>query len=181
MANNIKYPEAGYKIVKVGPTRDWSFKGDNGEDIAMRSYSLQLEGVAEWIDVAQKPDTAAPVEGETVEGHIEDTGKYGFKFVKKRKGGWGGKSNAGAHFNSAVQMASDIVIGYYQVKGEKPKNIDEVLTRIEQLAPKVKVMVDKFAGTEKKEEAPAAEAKPAESSATDPIVIEDVDEKELSW
>lgn len=187
MANEVKYPEAKYKIVNVGPSRSWSFKGDGGEDIQMVSYSLQLEGVAEWVDLGQKPETPAPEVNAELEGHIEDTGKFGYKFVKKRgAGGWGGKKDySGAHYNSAVTLATQIVVGYYQVKGEKPEKITDMLDRIEQLTPLMKTMVDKFAGTEKKDES-TTEDKPVDNTTPAPapangVVIDDVDEKELKW
>lgn len=178
---DIKYPEGKYKIVTVGPSDTFGFKGSDGGDIQLTSYSLQLEGVAEWVKLTQKPESTAPQQGDELEGHIEDSGKYGYKFVKKRSGGGfgGGKGfGPGAQYANAVQTAATVVTSYYQTTGTKPKEVTEMLQRIEQVAPMIKSMVDKFAGQQTPAE-DKADDKPAD--AKDGVVIEDVDEKELSW
>lgn len=181
---DIKYPEGKYKIITAGPSETFSFKGNDG-DVELTSYSLQFEGVSEWIKLTQKPETVAPVVGEELEGHIEDTGKYGLKFVKKRgSGGWGGgkKDYTGAKFNAAASTATQLVIGYYQLNDTKPKNINELLEKVSELTPKMKAMVDKLAGAEGKSD---SEEITKESlgvgNPDDKVVIDDVDEKELSW
>ena len=181
---DIKYPEAKYKVTTIGPSEEFSFDGNDGNKVTLKKYSLQLEGVAEWVTLSQKPDAPAPAVGEEIEGHIEDTGKYGYKFTKKRSGGgWsgGGKSSPGAAWANAAETASVLVIGYYQVTGTKPENPQEMLDRVKQLAPSVKAMVDEFAGTDKKDD----DQKPvnaADYPAGDGSVqVPGVSEKELKW
>ena len=125
---DIKYPEGQYKIAQVGPSRPFSFAGNDGGQVTLVEYQVQLEGIADWVKLNTPDGAPAPAVGEQLEGHVEDTGKYGFKFVKKKKGGFGGGKNyAGAHYNSAVSVAAQIVVGYYQVLGTKPKDINEMI------------------------------------------------------
>lgn len=190
---DIKYPEGNYVIASVGPSRPFSFNGQDGNQVTLIEYKVQFNNIPDWVNINVNEGKPAPQVGESMEGHIEDTGKYGYKFVKKRTGGGfgGGKNYAGAHYNSAVSVASDIVIGYYQLIGKKPEDIGEVLDKIEQLSPRVKEMVDKLAGADKKEEAPAAQPAPAPSPEQQSLnnqapaqqqgVITNVDEQELKW
>ena len=183
MADNKTVHElADYKIAQVGPTRDWDFTTDGGK-IAMKTYSIQLEGIVDWVDFNQKADTDAPVIGSTIRGHVEDAGKYGFKFVKERKqGGWsgGGKSNPGAAWANAVETATSVVSSYYSLTGKKPKTVEEFLGRVKSVAPSVKSMVDEFAGTSKKEETTKSESETGESPTKDNgVKIDNVDDSEL--
>lgn len=178
----IKYPETSYTITNIGPSREYSFNGNDGNKVTMKAYSVQFEGVAEWVDISQKPDADEPVVGQVIEGHIEDNGQYGMKFVKKRSGGsWsGGKGSAGAAWANAVQTTAVLVAEYYKLTGTKPAKFDEMLERVEKAAPAVKSMIDKFAGTatteEKKDDAAAA---PAKTEAKSKAVHVPIDEKEL--
>ena len=186
MANPIVHPEAEYKIAQVGPTRDWDFTGNDGAKIAMRTYSIQFEGVADWVDLNTKSDGDAPKVGETLEGHIEDGGKYGYKFVKKKKGGsWGGsKGNmAGAAWSAALGTASTLVQGYFVTTGSKPKSFDEYFARVEAVAKKVKETVDALAKATPAEsaETPKTESESGESPApaNQPIQLDTISEDEL--
>lgn len=180
MANEIVHQEGKYKIVKVGKGEEFSFKGNDG-DVTLVNWDIQLEGVANWVKLVLKPDAPAPKEGDELEGHIEDTGKYGYKFVKKRGGGGfgGGKFGPGAAWANAVQTAATVVAAYYQISGTKPADSGEFLSRIESLAPKIKSMIDKFAGSDEKKEAKPDDK--VDLNSKEGVVIEDVDEKELNW
>ncbi len=180
--NEIKHPEGDYTIQQVGPSREWDFSGQGGK-VVMKTYSVQLEGIADWVDLNQKADTDAPTVGEIVKGHVEDAGKYGLKFVKAKKAGsWsgGGKSSPGAIWSAAYSTAVDIVNGFYQASGSKPKDFEEFLSKIDAVAPIVRQKVDALAGTstEKKEESVDTEA--GESPVKDNgVVTTDVSDKEL--
>lgn len=185
MANEVKYPEAKYVVANVGPSREFSFTGNDGNQLTMKSYSVQFEGILEWVDVTKKLDEDL-VKGDVLEGHIEDTGKFGMKFKAKRSGGgFGGgskKNFAGAAYANAVQTATHVVIGYYQITGTKPKSIDEMLERIHAVTPKIKSTVDTFAGGSEKTEDPKTEAPtPVETPVQDASAPLPVDEKSLGW
>lgn len=178
---DVKYPEGKYKVTNVGPVESFSFKGNDGGDVTLTKYSLQLEGVAEWVTLSQKPEADAPVVGTELEGHIEDTGKFGMKFTKKRSGGsWGGggKSSPGAAWANAVETSAGIVASYYTLAGKKPESPTELLARIKELAPEIKKMVDEFAGTATSDDQkPVAAADyPADNAVPVPM-----GEKDLKW
>lgn len=68
-----------------------------------QNYALQLEGEEGWIQLSQKPDTKAPVEGSELFGHIEVQTRGDKTFRKFKKGqrqdggnfkGGGGSSKA---------------------------------------------------------------------------------------
>lgn len=185
MSNPIVHPEAKYKVNQVGPTSDWSFKGDNGE-VAMKKFSVQFEGIVDWIDVNQKADAAPIAVGMELEGHVEDTGKYGLKFQKKRGagGGWsgGGKSSPGAQWSAAFDTAATVVGAYFTVSGKKPKNIADFIAKIDEVAPKIKELVDGHAGTAAKEsttEDNKTTSESGESPAQAGVVVDDVADDEL--
>jgi hypothetical protein len=123
-----------------------------------------------------------------VEGHIEDGGKFGLKFVKKRKqGGWsggGGKSSPGAQWSAAFQTAATLLQAYATAGTLKIKNIGELVEKTEQLAGVIKAKVDAAAGTVQAE-APKQETNeglPVVDTENNPVVIDDVKEDELgSW
>lgn len=188
MANPIVHPEKEYKIAQVGPTRDWDFTGNDGQKIAMRTYSIQVEGVADWVDLNTKSDGDAPTVGETLEGHIEDGGKYGYKFVKKKKGGnWSGGSkgySAGAAWSAAFETSATITAAYYAASGSKPKDFDEFFGRVEAVAKKVKDTVDalaKASAPAESTEAPKTESESGESPAPadEPIQLDTISEDAL--
>lgn len=186
MANPIVHPEQKYKIAQIGPTRDWDFKTDNGT-IAMRTFSIQLEGIADWVDYNVKSDSPAPKVGDEIEGHVEDAGKFGYKFTKKRNSNWsgGGKSSIGAQWSAAYDTAANIIGQYYAVSGKKPKSIDEFLKKVDAVAPKVKEMVDNRAGTAKTEEkktdeTPKTTSESGESPAPQNVEDDTINEDELN-
>ena len=189
---DIVHPEAKYKIAQVGPSRPFDFadKKDPSKKIEMIGYDVQFEGIADWVKVNQMAATAAPKIGDELEGHIEDTGRFGLKFAKKRAGGsWGGGGGAatpGAQWSAAFETAARVVAGY---GGPKVKTIAEYLDRVEAVAKQVKARVDALA----EEEAPKAESIPTASESgespsapavTDPgngVEIEEVKESDLNW
>lgn len=188
MANQIVHPEAKYKIGQIGPVNDWSFKDKStGGDIAMKGYSIQLEGVADWVTLNQAATTDAPAVGTELEGHVEDTGKFGLRFVKKSKGGggnWGGgKSSPGAQWSAAFDTATNIVAAYLQVSGKKVKTVLEFVDKVEEVAKVIKPRVDALAGSAVKEETtdetPKTTSESGESPATDTTAVPDVDDSEL--
>lgn len=189
----ILHPEGTYKIEQLGPIADWSFKGDDGNPIPMKGYSVKFEGIADWGTINQSPTTDAPVVGESVEGHIEDGGKFGLKFVKKRKGGFGGKfgggkSSPGAQWSAAMATAATVVAAYVSSCADaksKPKTMADFLERVNQVAPVIKTMVDGHAGTVAEEVKPVQakeEGLPVIDTENNPVVVADVKEDELgSW
>ena len=188
--------KADYIVKTVGPSRDWEFSGDRGT-VQMATDSLQLEGHEQyWIDLNRRRDSAAPSVGSMIAGHIEqdEAGKYPPKFVKEKTGGsWGGgggggRTSPGAIWSSAVETASIIVAGYYSASGTKPKNMVEYLGKIELVAPKVNVLIDKLVAsnpskvvdtTDKTEsesgESPAPDTKSKEAD----VIIEDISDEDL--
>lgn len=162
----IVHQEGDYKIETVGPKSEFSFKGNDGNDVFLSSYSVQFENITDWVSINLKQGSDAPKAGDVMKGHIEDNGKYGMKFVKARTGGgWsgGGKSNPGAAWNAAYGTATAIVTGYFQIATKKPKTMEEFIGIIDALAPQVKAKVDALAGKAE------PEAKPAESKQDDGI------------
>lgn len=69
-----------YKIAKVQNRDDWTSKYG-----PMKSYALQLQGVDGWVELSQKPDTPAPVEGEDIFGHTEVQTHGDKTYLKFRK------------------------------------------------------------------------------------------------
>lgn len=194
MANNKEIlPKGDYKVKTVGPSREWDFTGNDGK-VEMTTDSVQFEGHEQfWVDVNRARTSDAPKEGDTLTGTIEqdEAGKYPPKFKKERKGGGfgGGRgASAGAIWSSAVDIAVNVVDSYVRISGKKPKDIDEYLARVEQVAPKINEMVDRLAGkaksdsdskpaTESGESAAKPAAKPAEKKAD--VVVEDINDEEL--
>lgn len=193
---DIVHPEAKYKIAQVGPSRPFDFadKKDPSKKIEMIGYDVQFEGIADWVKVNQMAATAAPQIGDELEGHIEDTGKFGLKFAKKRAGGsWGGgygggAATPGAQWSAAFETAAHILIGY---GGAKSKTIKEYMVKVEDVAKMVKDRVDTLA----KEEAPKADtiatksesesgespSAPAPTAPANGVEIEEVTENDVNW
>ena len=79
-----------YTVTSVNGSRDWDSKYG-----PMKSYKVNLKGpdgnVTNDVEVSQKSTTAAPTQGQVLEGAIE-AGNYGPKFKKAQKpmGGGGG-------------------------------------------------------------------------------------------
>ena len=181
----IVHPEGKYKIAQVGPTRDWDFNSDSGK-IAMKTYSIQLEGIADWVDFNQKADVDAPTVGQEIEGHVEDAGQYGLKFQKKRGSGgfFGGKgSSAGAQWSAAFTTAATLLQAYAAAGGLKVKNIGDLVEKTEQLAVSIKAKVDAHAGAPKKEEESTqkteSESGESPAPADNGVVIDDVSDEDL--
>lgn len=186
MANQIVHPEAEYKIAQVGPTRSWDFTGNDGNKVSMTTYSIQLEGVADWVDLNTAAGSDAPKIGDTLDGHIEDAGKFGLKFTKKRKSGnWGSKGgySAGAAWSAAFQASATITTAYYAASATKPKSFDEFFGKVEAVANKVKTSVDTLAKTATATEGEVAktESETGESPANpdEPIQLDTISEDAL--
>lgn len=181
---NIVHPEGTYKINQVGPSRPWNFNAD-GKTIEMVGYSVQFEGIADWVDVNVKADADAPKPGEELQGHIEES-KFGYKFTKKRggRGGFGGGRgdySKGAQWANAYQTAATVLSGYYTASGKKPATITEYLGKLDEIAPAIRASIDAHtnAGEEKKEDLTQA---PAAEEANKPVVLEEVSDKQLgNW
>lgn len=189
---DIIHAEGTYKIAGLGPVDSYSFDGKDGGKVEMKKYSIQLEGIADWINYSLVASSDAPKVGDSLEGHVEDGGKYGFKFVKKRKGGsWGGGSGGGpgAAWNGAYTTAATVVAGYYAAAGKAPASIDEYMQRLDQIAVKVKAAIDKAAGTAeapKPKAAPQQETLPTVDTEGQPVAttpgVENVKSEDLgSW
>ncbi len=129
MANQIVHPEGKYTIGQVGPSRNWDFAGKEGTMVSMTTYSLQFDGVVDWADYNVKAGSPAPTVGEVLEGHIEDAGKYGMKFTKKKgEGGWkgGGRDySVGAQWANAYETSALVLGSYFAASGTKPASIKD--------------------------------------------------------
>lgn len=69
-----------YTILSVQKRNEWT--GGFG---TFQDYALQLEGVDGWVQLTQKPETAAPEQGQVLHGHTEVQtrgGKSSLKFKK---------------------------------------------------------------------------------------------------
>lgn len=190
---DVLHAERKYKIEQVGPHRDWSFNDKKtGDQVDMRTFSIQVDGVPDWVDLNVKPEGSPKEQTEKllnseVEGKVVDAGKYGLKFEKARKGGGGGRGyGPGAEWANAVETATSVVSAYAQATGAKFKSMDEFLARIKQVAPVIKKMVDDFAGKAAAADKPAedktnteAGESPATKDGEKDIVIEDIDDDEL--
>ena len=142
---DIIHPEGTYKIAQVGPSRPWEFNS-NGETVQMVGYSVQFEGIADWVDVNVKADGAAPKPGDALEGHIEQS-KFGYKFTKKRGGGGrfgggGGGYSKGAQWANAYQTAAIVLQGYFVASGSKPKGIEDFLDKLDDVADSIRKSID---------------------------------------
>jgi hypothetical protein len=191
MADNaVIHPEGNYKVQSVGPVESYDFN-QNGKTVAMRKFSLQFEGIPDWINLNQVATTAEPKVGDSLEGHIEDTGKYGYKFVKKRSGGFGGgggQASPGAIYSAAFATAAEIVAAWLPLAPQKPKELKEVFKMVEAVAVKVKESVDKLAGSEPQKPAAPAPAAPSGSTENptdpqnEPIQLNDIKDDDLgNW
>lgn len=190
---DIKHPEGEYTVEQVGPSRPYSFddKNNPGQKVDMVGYSIKFKDIPDWVDLSVLASAEAPTEGIVLEGHIEDAGQYGLKFKKKRKGGFfgggGGKgSSIGAQWSAAYDVASRVVAGYFAASGTKPKSIKDYVSKVDEVAPTIKGLVDarvksdKPAETKDDTNSEAGESKPEPSAgAKKDVVIEDVDENEL--
>lgn len=183
MANQIVHPEGNYTVEQVGPSRNWDFTGKEGGVVSMTTYSIQFKGIVDWVDYNTKAGGQAPTVGEVIEGHIEDAGKYGFKFTKKKTGGnWrgGGRDySVGAQWANAYETAAAVLGSYFIASGTKPKSIKEYLTRLDELAPQVRALIDARINDAKTDEAPKTDTESSEAPAQQEVVIDNVDSSEL--
>lgn len=169
----IEHQEGKYTVAQVGPTKPWDFTS-NGNTIQMMTYSIQISGIADWIDYAVKADADAPKPGDEIEGHIERDPKFGLRFKKKKNSNWsggGGKYSAGAAWANAVQTAATVMGEYMKINPEAAKGVtslDVYLARLEQVAPQVKAMVDRLAGNDKPSDDSKSESESGVSQGTAP-------------
>lgn len=160
-------PKGDYKIKTVGPSREWSFDGNDGQKVAMATDSLQLEGHEQhWVDLNRPAKNDPPKVGDTITGTVEQdvNAKYAPKFTKEKGaggGGWrGGSAQAspGAIQAQNVATATAIVNGYYaSEKVEHPASLKAYFETIAKLAPRVGTLVDQL----------VSKAKPAETKPDD--------------
>lgn len=164
-------PAGEHEIANVGPTREWDFKGDSGA-VEMATDSVQFKGYEDyWVDLNRARKADKPKVGDKVSGSAsQDNEKFPPKFTKEKKngGGWrggggGGSATPGQIWGSNVQIAANILAGYYAAKKTEPKDITEYVGKIEKLAPKVNTMVDRLVAAN-----PAkTEAKPVDTAASE--------------
>lgn len=82
-----------YTVKSINRQKSW--KSKRGDD--MISYYLILandKGDEKEVELAQKPSTTAPTEGQKLEGTVEK-GNYGLRFKKDYAGGGGGGFRGG--------------------------------------------------------------------------------------
>lgn len=82
-----------YRILTVEARQ--AYQTDYGE---MQPYAITLEGVEGYVQLTQKPETPAPMVGQTIHGHTYSQGKY-LKFKKvnpefAQQGGGGSKPSS---------------------------------------------------------------------------------------
>jgi len=88
--------DKSYKILEAQHRKNWT--GSFGE---MADYAIKLEGIEDWIQLTQKPDTPAPVVGSEIFGHTEVQTRNGTSYMKFKKvnpsytGGGGGQKALG--------------------------------------------------------------------------------------
>lgn len=93
----------------------------------MVKYTVQFEGMEDAVELSQKPDTAAPKAGDTLEGIIEAT-QYGKKFKKAQGTSNGfsrGQGKSPEEMTSiqrqvALKAAVEAVRDWYSTKDEVP-------------------------------------------------------------
>lgn len=80
---------------------------------SMKSYKLKLEGFEQVVELAQKAETPAPVQGQSLFGTIDMSGQYGPKFKKERpqmQGGGGSSFGGGGGSKPSYQPKDEKAI-----------------------------------------------------------------------
>jgi hypothetical protein len=88
-----------YKVLQIGSTRAYSFKGSDGDDVQMVDHTIEVmdeqKNQFEAI-VARPPTTDGPSAGEVLEGYAPKTDKRGNVRLKKaEQGGFSGGGGGG--------------------------------------------------------------------------------------
>ena len=120
-----------YKILSVEPRKAYDTQYGT-----MQPYALQLEGVDGFVQLSQKPETDAPVVGQTIHGHTyEQNGPHGaflkFKRVNPNyadKGG-GSKPSSSAYQGRMLELLEAIAVA---VGAEVAVKQDTVLDDIDE-------------------------------------------------
>lgn len=149
-----------YTVTNAMKTREYA-----GKYGTMHSYAMQLEGVDATVELSQKPETAPPKSGDTLDGTIEDT-QYGKRFKKAQpansfSGGTTSRQNdpdtrASIERQSALKAAVETVRDYYTWAGitiPKDKEAERLSVYVNEIANVTKTFTQVLAGT------PVVEAK----------------------
>ena len=120
-----------YKILSVEPRKAYDTQYGT-----MQPYALQLEGVDGFVQLSQKPETDAPVVGQTIHGHTyEQNGPHGafLKFKKVNPNyadqGGGSKPQPSADQGSILELLEAIAVA---VGAEVTPKKDTVLEDIDE-------------------------------------------------
>src|SRR5688500_4252543 len=121
-----------YKIKSLGPVKDVQSKYG-----ALKVYSVQFEGSDDWVEVNQKPESAAPAVGQELEGNIEDT-PYGKRFKKAQGAGgsFGGSrvqdpaTRSSIERQSALKASVDAVRDYYAIVPDPELTLEKYVTKV---------------------------------------------------
>lgn len=97
-----------YKILEVQERNRWSGKFGDFQD-----YAVKLEGVDNWVQLSQKPETPAPEVNGTLYGHLETQTRGDKTFMKFKKaqrpdGNSGGSAAAGGDMKYVIQMLEEL-------------------------------------------------------------------------
>jgi hypothetical protein len=172
-----------YKITSVGPDKEITTQ--NGK---FKVYSIQLEGVG-WVELMQKPETAAPNAGQELEGTVEDT-QYGKRFKKAQGAGgsFGGNraqdpaTRSSIERQSALKASVDAVRDYYAIVPDPELTLEKYVTKVVNVT---NIFTKAIAGADAKQ--PEAQAQhsevlggqevdqlPGEKPETDQINLDDI-------
>ena len=91
-----------YKITEAQFRKNWS--GAHGE---MADYAVKLEGVDEWVQLTQKPETPAPTVGAELFGHTwvqTSNGKSYLRFKKENPQFQGGSRSPSSGLGEVLDM-----------------------------------------------------------------------------
>lgn len=118
-----------YKILSVEPRTAYDTQYGT-----MQPYALKLEGVEGHVQLSQKPETAAPVVGQTIHGHTyEQNGPHGafLKFKKVNPNyadqGSGSKPQSTADMDRVMVYLEAIAEAVGAEVGDKKDTVPDVL------------------------------------------------------
>jgi hypothetical protein len=90
-----------YKILQVEPREEWTSKKWG---TTFKPYALRLEDVDGWVELSQKPETAAPEVGGTLYGHTESQTQGDKTYLKFKKVNQEYAANSGSSATSASSL-----------------------------------------------------------------------------
>lgn len=137
-----------FTINRVSSKEPKRWKNDYG---TMITYLVMLEGRDNPVQLNKKESSDAPVTGDTIYGHIEET-SFGDKFKSDLRPSGPGGNKAGGQSTSytprddasiKAQFSIKAAIQYVTGVGTTPKSLDEV----EKIAKQLYVMVERVKGT----------------------------------